>query len=171
MRPILHSYLNRPHACTYICKMAEDTQHELERFRNQWREEVTARSRGATSIHQKDSRRIQLPARRGSSTSKTAAPPRGFTDNGNQNEEESSEIMGREGYHDLEDKDEARRLGEDTIGIHPSNQKAREPRSALEHYEEAVEKEDQGNLGDSLSHYRKAYRVRNVSPEETSQTD
>ncbi|KAK9652699.1 hypothetical protein HCH54_002647 [Aspergillus fumigatus] len=35
----------------------------------------------------------------------------------------------------------------------------REPRSALEHFERAVEKEAQGNLGDSLHHYRKAYRL------------
>jgi F-box protein 9 len=35
----------------------------------------------------------------------------------------------------------------------------REPKSALEHYERAVEKESQGSLGDSLSHYRKAYKL------------
>lgn len=34
-----------------------------------------------------------------------------------------------------------------------------EPKSALEHFERAVEKEGQGNLGESLSHYRKAYRL------------
>lgn len=31
--------------------------------------------------------------------------------------------------------------------------------SALDHYEEAMEKEAQGNMGDSLKLYRKAYRV------------
>ena len=36
----------------------------------------------------------------------------------------------------------------------------REPRSALEHYETGVEKETQGRLGDSLKHYRQAYKVR-----------
>jgi F-box protein 9 len=36
---------------------------------------------------------------------------------------------------------------------------SREPRSALEHYEKAVERESQGNLGDSLDLYRKAFRV------------
>ena len=79
-----------------------------------------------------------------------------------EHEEESSQNVGREGYHDFEDKNDARRLEEDTTGIHPSIHKTKEPRSALEHYERAVEKEDQGNLGDSLSHYRKAYRVRVV---------
>ena len=34
-----------------------------------------------------------------------------------------------------------------------------EPTSALEHYERAVEKESQGSLGDSLAHYRKAYKL------------
>lgn len=32
--------------------------------------------------------------------------------------------------------------------------------SALDHYEEAMAKEAQGNMGDSLKLYRKAYRVR-----------
>ena len=31
--------------------------------------------------------------------------------------------------------------------------------SALDHYEEAMEKEASGNMGDSLKLYRKAYRV------------
>jgi F-box protein 9 len=31
--------------------------------------------------------------------------------------------------------------------------------SALDHFEEAMNKEDQGNMGDSLKLYRKAYRV------------
>jgi F-box protein 9 len=31
--------------------------------------------------------------------------------------------------------------------------------SALDHYEEAMEKEAQGNMGDSLHLYRRAYRV------------
>lgn len=35
----------------------------------------------------------------------------------------------------------------------------RELVSALDHYEEAMEKEAQGNMGDSLKLYRKAYRV------------
>lgn len=34
--------------------------------------------------------------------------------------------------------------------------------SALDHYEEAMEKEAQGNMGESLRLYRKAYRVSSV---------
>lgn len=33
------------------------------------------------------------------------------------------------------------------------------PQSALDHFEEASKKEDEGSLGDSLNLYRKAYRV------------
>lgn len=72
--------------------------------------------------------------------------------------EEHAEDLGGEGHHDLEDKDERRRLGEAGERIHPSNK--REPHSALDHYELAVERESEGSLGDSLNHYRKAYRVR-----------
>ena len=38
----------------------------------------------------------------------------------------------------------------------------REPESALEHYEKAVERETQGQLGDSLDLYRKAFKVRPI---------
>lgn len=42
----------------------------------------------------------------------------------------------------------------------PSDQNGdKELVSALDHYEEAMEKEAQGSMGDSLSLYRKAYRV------------
>jgi F-box protein 9 len=37
-----------------------------------------------------------------------------------------------------------------------------EPVSALDHYEKAVEREAAGKLGDSLSLYRKAFRVRRL---------
>lgn len=37
------------------------------------------------------------------------------------------------------------------------------PASALDHYEEAMEKEAQGNMGESLKLYRKAYRVSQLS--------
>lgn len=45
------------------------------------------------------------------------------------------------------DDDEFSRLGRD------------EPTTALEHYERAVEKEGQGKLGDSLTHYRRAFKL------------
>lgn len=72
-----------------------------------------------------------------------------------------------------EDDDEPTPLGsneeivEKTASLNLSNadddvfrkEPQKEPSSALEHFEKAVEKEEQGSLGDSLSLYRKAYRV------------
>ena len=135
--------------------MAGDTTEELERFRRQWQEEVVARSRGVASSSK--SARPTAPLQRSSGTiqsGRTAAP----TFHKPYRETEEAEELVNHGYHDLENKDEARKLGEVGDAIHPET--IEEPTSALEHYERAVERETEGNLGDSLNHYRKAYRVR-----------
>ena len=41
----------------------------------------------------------------------------------------------------------------------PSKEPQKELVSALDHFEEAMEREAQGNMGESLKHYRKAYKV------------
>lgn len=132
--------------------MAGDTAEELEIFRQQWQQEVTQRAKGATNAS------VNIPARppRPSQSSSGAAPP--LIRRQTREAEEYPEDLGEESHHDLEDKDEERRLGEAGERKHPSNK--REPRSALDHYELAVERESEGSLGDSLNHYRKAYRVR-----------
>lgn len=135
--------------------MAGDTTEELERFRRQWQEEVIARSKGVASSS--NSARPTAPLHRNSGTKepgRTAAP----TFHKPYLETEEAEELGDHDYHDLENKDEARKLGEAGDGIYPETKE--EPTSALEHYERAVERETDGNLGDSLNHYRKAYRVR-----------
>ena len=133
--------------------MAGDTAEELEKFRQQWQEEVMARSKGASL---RKPARPQRPTPKSSGNAgpeRTAAPPfhKPFRDT------EEQDDVGEYGYHDLEDKDEARKLGETGERINPSNRQ--EPSSALEHYERAVERESEGSLGDSLNHYRKAYRL------------
>lgn len=60
-------------------------------------------------------------------------------------------------YHDLPDKEELKKLGVD--GQNHDRNPYKEPSTALEHYERAVEKETQGNLGDSMRHYRRAFKV------------
>ena len=132
--------------------MAGDTAEELERFRQQWQQEVTQRVKGAPSASLTTSPRP--PSQSISET--TLLPP--LIRRETRETEEHAEDTGGEGYHDLEDKDEKRRLGEAGEQIHPSN--TQEPRSALDHYELAVERESEGSLGDSLNHYRKAYKVR-----------
>ncbi len=125
--------------------MAGDTAEELVKFRQQWQQEVMQRARGAPPALANKSARSPRP----SQDSSGAVPPR--------EAEEHAEDLGGDGYHDVEDNDEERRLREAGEKVHPSNK--REPRSALDHYELAVERESEGSLGDSLDHYRKAYRV------------
>jgi len=131
--------------------MSEKSNTELEEFREQWRAEVVARS--------KTTRKPLGPRPRGASLGQSpevslnpaARPP--FISQGSlevEAEDYGLEDPERKLYHDL-----------DANISDPSKPSSitREPQSALEHYEEAVERENQGNLGDSLSHYRKAYRV------------
>lgn len=134
--------------------MTEAINPELESFRKQWQEEVTARSKGAPTQSDRPARPLGPPKK-----------PNGATESiplSMHNDDADEDVAAGGGYHDLVDKDEARRLGEEGEGIHPSDHANREPKSALEHYEKAVERELQGNLGDSLKLYRKAYRVRRL---------
>lgn len=138
-------------------KMAEDTAEELERFRQRWQQEVTQRAKGSPSASVIKSTRPPHPSQNSSGAippERAALPLIRWQ---SREEEEHAEDTGGEAFHDLENKDEARVLGEVGEWIHPSNRK--EPRSALDHYELAVERESEGSLGDSLKHYRKAYKV------------
>ncbi|MCJ1395037.1 hypothetical protein MMC18_007918 [Xylographa bjoerkii] len=142
--------------------MTEGTNEELEKFRRQWREEVTARTKvGSSTQHiglRPEARRTSSAKIQDQSIRAPPAPSIGY-DSRTDAEVEVSEGHDPAAYHDLEDKDERRRLGENGAGVHSSNHYSNEPQSALEHYEKAVERENQGSLGDSLTHYRKAYRL------------
>lgn len=137
--------------------MSEPTNEELERFRLQWQQEVSTRRR----------RESRSSAGAGPSTA-ALEPPAGPTSPGGQGPNLRT-ATAKDGYHDgwldggsydfddLEAREEARRLGKSGTGIHPESK--REPQTALEHFERAVEKEGQGNMQESLIHYRKAYKV------------
>ena len=131
--------------------MAGDAAEELDRFRRQWQEEVKSRSKGRTSVSLNKAISSEQKSGGAGLSRAPPAPPK------TQKDTRDSQDNWEYGYHDLEDKDEARKLGHTGSGTHPSSR--REPTSALEHYERAVERETEGSLGDSLSHYRKAYRV------------
>lgn len=137
----------------------EDTNPELERFRNQWREEVTARARGAAQSGDgrpsRPSGPVKIPSKQAISP-----PPSSVAKITNVHGEEDEEGIDPKTYNNLENKDDSRRLGDGQEERRSSRSDSTKPRSALEHYEKAVERESQGNLGDSLSLYRKAYRVR-----------
>ena len=132
--------------------MVGDSAEELERFRQQWQQEVTQRVKGAPAAS------TSISPRPPSQSINEATLPPPLIRRETRETEEPAKDPGGEGYHDLEDKDDKRRLGEAGEGIHPSI--TQEPRSALDHYELAVERESEGSLGDSLNHYRKAYKVR-----------
>lgn len=143
--------------------MAEEANPELENFRNQWKKEVTARSKGGSSSGDWKGERPSGPTRSDSAIkqeSKAAAPPSWSFANLHE-DGETLDGLHMQPYHDLENKDETRKLGTEGAGIHPESNKLREPRSALEHYEKAMERENEGNLADSLNLYRKAFRVHN----------
>ncbi|KFY64160.1 hypothetical protein V497_01804, partial [Pseudogymnoascus sp. VKM F-4516 (FW-969)] len=139
--------------------MDEPSNPELESFRQQWRAEVSAKSKpGDSSTAKKSTQAPSKPtARRPSIVPK--APPRPSADAESDNEpsDEDGELVdtappasfGFSSARSAVEKDV-----EKFSGTAP-----KEPESALEHYEKAAEREAQGNLGDSLTHYRKAFRI------------
>lgn len=138
---------------------AQDVNPELESFREQWRAEVRARHPSASAT--------DTPQRQQASTSSQAEPPRPnaprptrpahfsaakprAADTGDEDSVQQARVF-----------DEAEPLSATAL----TDEEAKtEPVTALEHYERAVEKETQGSLGDSLSLYRKAFRVRHRPP-------
>ncbi|KAG0153392.1 hypothetical protein PDIDSM_5245 [Penicillium digitatum] len=126
-----------------------DDNDELASFRQQWREEVTRRSRP------KDAPPAPAPPSRTAPPARLP-PTRHEASHRKEIEEEGPPLASF-------DADElAQQVGE--LTVEPleddfSRREVAEPTSALEHFERAVEKEAEGNLGDSLSHYRKAYRL------------
>ena len=145
--------------------MSNSPDEELEKFRRQWKEEVTARSKGAPSSQ--NDRPIKAPGsvkgNAGTAESSSARRPPQYSRTEEikaaKGEYEAPEGDWTQVYQDLEDKDEAGKLGTEGEGRHPSIAAAKKPSSALDHYERAVEREEQGNLGDSVSLYRKAYKL------------
>ncbi len=132
----------------------DDNNPDLETFRKQWQEEVSARSTPKEQVYNsaKADSSYEKPER---SKAKSALPPSYVLNE----EAEGVDGISAQAYHDLEDKEDTRRLGVEGSKHPQSRQNLKEPQSALEHYEKAIEREDQGNLGDSLNLYRKAYRV------------
>lgn len=140
------------------------TEAELESFRQKWREEVTARTKGKAPEASSSS----VPAKTAASSSKhhkaksSASGPATSTHARQRSVEEPDDVAPHV-YHDLGEKQHGRRLDETSAETAAALAASREPISALEHYEKAVEKESEGRLGDSLALYRKAFKVRRLS--------
>jgi F-box protein 9 len=125
--------------------MADES--ELQRFRQQWKEEVTKRAQGrpapSTSTAARPTQRPRPP-----SFSQTR-PTRVIT--GEDEDEFLPELSSSSsGGKAVTSPPPPRRPSFSISGV---------PKSALEHYEQAVEKESEGSLGESLRLYRKAFRM------------
>jgi F-box protein 9 len=135
-----------------------NTEAELESFRQKWREEVTARTKGkaptasAVPTHTGASSSKPRPSKSDASDAPTSSHAR-------QRSVEDVDDVTPHVYPDLGEKQHGRRLDETAAEAAAVIATNREPKSALEHYEKAVEKESEGRLGDSLSLYRKAFKV------------
>lgn len=128
----------------------EDSNPELESFRQEWRAEVTARtksdiSRSARAAENQSNRVIRKPL---------ASSSKSETDKIQQEIEEPAQIY--------TEPNESNQIVHNDIQGFISKSAAREPQSALDHYEKAVERENQGSLGDSVALYRKAFKVRQL---------
>ncbi len=127
---------------------------DLESFRKQWQEEVTARLKGKERSL-KSTKKPGLPERAETSTAAVALPHSVV----HKDEPEAVDGISTQAYHDLDDNESGRRLGSDRTDPLSNSHGSNEPTTALEHYEKAIQREDQGNLGDSLKLYRQAFRV------------
>ena len=137
---------------------------ELESFRRQWREEVASRARHAHGAQPRKPAVLSEPRVERFPPTRHEASERNDNEEEEEEEEEDSgeqeEERGSEQPGQPEIVSRAAQLTlaeeEDTFN---QREPQKEPNSALEHFERAVEKEAEGSLGDSLQHYRKAYRV------------
>lgn len=136
----------------------EEIQSELDSFRAQWRAEVSARSRKAPSGPQHHQQAHAGPSKGAPSST---VPPRNF-------EVSHSTTASKSGVQQDHEEDYVKTQvfdDEPGKGKTPQTQAGtgdeKEPETALEYYEKAVDKETTGKLGDSLRLYRKAYRLDN----------
>lgn len=136
----------------------DSTEAELENFRKQWREEVTAKTKGKAAASATPEQTPQATSSR-SHVAKTVAPnsiAAEVVSHARHRSVEEVDEVEPHSYPDLGEVQHGRRLDETSPPVASSS---KEPHSALEHYEKAVEKESQGSLGDSVDLYRKAFRV------------
>lgn len=126
---------------------------ELESFRRQWREEVSRRTRRQTKPQFEEDQTVSSTER---------LPPTRHEASSRKENDLLEEDSGFHSYGEFVQQVDKLSLGRtDEDGFQPLSQE--EPSSALEHFEKAVAKEAEGSLGDSLSLYRKAYRVRSTT--------
>ena len=135
--------------------MAEqNTEAELESFRRQWQEEVR-RGKKKQSIDEANTAGLSSSTRVPKASQRKTAKLKPSVNNQTVG---SDDDVSNQTYHDPENKEDGLKLGSSTETRERATSK-KEPTTALDHYERAVEREAAGNLGDSVTLYRKAFRV------------
>lgn len=140
---------------------SDESNPELESFRAQWKAEVQAKHAiPGPSRQQQQNQQNRAAAGPSAAARTTHAPgPKGRLAPSTK-KPVAQDYDGD--YVPVQSFDEAAGITPATPALDgglPKAAEQREPASALEHYEKAVEKEVAGNLGDSLRLYRKAFRV------------
>lgn len=126
---------------------------ELESFRQQWLSDLQSKS--STSGSNQPPLREALPQ----ASSSTQPPPSHQKPPRAANGDDDDDYLQGQSFDDAPAP-----TGFTLSGTRPSEPK--ELVSALDHFEEAMEREAQGNMGDSLKLYRQAYKVLTLSPME-----
>lgn len=129
----------------------DQSESALEQFRQQWKAEVEARAKKPG--HSKSKKSTTVASSAGSRAAQKAfARQHANLPVVSQEEEDDSDS------HEIVEKEHGRKLDDNSYGVSLAT-KPQEPKTALEHYEKAAESEGKGRLGESLSHYRTAFKL------------
>jgi F-box protein 9 len=144
---------------------SNDIKSELESFREQWRAEVRSKVPSSQNDAQQTVAGPSTTQPRSQKAQKSHLPPKPPVASGKkveqQDEDEDEESVHPLSFDEPEPAVDSPSSSKAEMTESTENQ---DLSSALEHYEQAVEKEAAGNLGDSLRLYRKAYRVSTFAP-------
>lgn len=129
----------------------KNTDAELEAFRRQWQAEVQSRN-----SQQSREAAPSIRPRRNPPPSSSAPKPK--PQQQRHHDQDAEEEAAPQVYYDLPDKEAELKLDAHEQAL-ARGHLTKEPESALEHYEKAVEKETMGSLGDSVALYRTAFKM------------
>lgn len=136
-----------------------NTEAELESFRQRWRDEVSARAKGKAPTPPAAPAKTTSPSASKPHAPKGPAPDAASHSHARQRSVEETDEITPYVHQDLGERQHGRRLDETNAQSGANASASNEPKTALDHYEKAVERETQGNLGDSVALYRKAFKV------------
>ena len=134
---------------------------ELEDFRRQWQEEVSSRSKRASTRPNVSPRtkHAQVKPTTDIVSSESYLPTRTPDLHNRIRRNQTLRDNEEHTHREPEAADDSQKFYARESGFQNESTSSQEPQSALEHYEKAEERESQGKLGDSVNLYRKAFRL------------